>query len=74
MMHKFTIAVSANYDSTTHRWHTWRTYTLFYNAADPDICLHTIHARRKSEARRLAIAECKRHRKSIEITQEKAAL
>ena len=74
MIHKYTIAVSANYNSQTRRWKGWHTYTLWYNRAWPDICLHTVHAHRTSEARRLAIAECKRHRQSIEITQEKAML
>ena len=64
MTHEFAIAVSATYSQKTHRWHGWRAYMLWYNAAWPGICLHTVHARCKSEARQLAIAACKRHRQT----------
>ena len=57
LTHAYTIAVSATYNPKTCRWHGWRAYVLWYNTAWPNLCTHTVHARRKSEARQLAIAE-----------------
>ena len=62
----YKIAVTATYQQSAHRWVRWRTYTLWYNSAWPGICIHAVFAQNVSEARKLAIAACKRHRQSKE--------
>jgi hypothetical protein len=56
------IRVAVFYDDSPRLRVRWGAYTNWYSPTWPGCCMHEVEAKNGTEAKKLAIAECKAHR------------